>query len=289
MKPYLQELEDEAIFIIREAASTIEKLVMLYSIGKDSSVMLHLAEKAFAPAPIPFPLMHIDTGFKFPEMYKMRDEISKKHNLIIERNEEWISKNCNPKDLGCDVCCQHLKTDALLNALNKHGFVAAFGGSRRDEEASRRKEKIFSVRTNHKWEPKSQRPELWNLYNTMVRPNQSLRIFPISNFTELDVWDYILEENIPILDLYFSKLRNMKSIQGTLIADQSGELVKERYNCRFRSLGCVQCSGAVESNVQNVEDIIEELKDIRKSERQFRLIDKTSLNSLQRKKESGYF
>jgi len=281
MQKYLKELEEESIFILREAASTREDLVMLYSIGKDSSVMLHLAEKAFAPAPLPFPLMHIDTGYKFPEMYEMRDQIAKKHKLIVEHNPDWFTV-ANPVDLGCDVCCQHLKTEALLGALKKHGFKAAFGGARRDEEKSRAKERVFSIRTNNKWNPKNQRPELWNLYNTQTQENESLRIFPLSNWTELDVWEYIKEESIPVLDLYFSKERSLGP-NNTMVAD--GKMVK----CRFRSLGCIPCTGAAESDVYDVDGIIDELKGIRKSERQYRVIDQTSDSSMEKKKENGYF
>lgn len=288
MKKYLQELEDESIFIIREAASTTpEGLVMLYSIGKDSSAMLHIAKKAFDPAPLPFPLMHIDTGFKFPEMYVMRDEIAKSHKLIIEKNENWISKKCNPSSLGCDVCCSHLKTEALLNALKKHGFKKALGGARRDEEKSRAKERVFSVRTNDQWNPKNQRPELWKLYNTYTQENESIRIFPLSNWTELDVWEYIKEENIPVVDLYFAKERSMIEKGEALMLDLDGK-AKKRI-CRFRSLGCVQCTGAVESNVTDLDGIIEELQDIRKSERQYRIIDQTSDSSMESKKKMGYF
>ena len=290
MQRYLKELEDESIFIIREAASTIEKLVMLYSIGKDSGVMLHLAEKAFAPAPIPFPFMHIDTTFKFPEMYDFRDKIAEKHNLIIEENED-LPKRCTPLDRGCDVCCAHRKTEALLNALEKHGFTAAFGGARRDEEKSRAKERVFSIRTNNKWNPKSQRPELWKLYNTFTQENESLRIFPLSNWTELDVWKYIKEESIPVVDLYFAKDRFIDGARNdsVLISVPSNFLCSKLVKCRFRSLGCIPCTGAVESDVEDVDGIIEELKGIRKSERQYRIIDQTSDSSMEQRKAEGYF
>jgi len=290
MQKYLKELEEESIFIIREAASTIEDLVMLYSIGKDSTVMLHLAEKAFAPAPLPFPLMHIDTDWKFPEMYEFRDGIAERHNLIVERNED-LPKHCTPSERGCDVCCEHRKTKALLDALDKHEFKAAFGGARRDEEKSRAKERVFSIRTNNKWNPKAQRPELWKLYNTMTQENESIRIFPLSNWTELDVWEYIKKESIPVVDLYFSKERCMIERGGALLWDEyhttkhDSKIVK----CRFRSLGCIPCTGAVESEVDNVDGIINELKGIRKSERQYRIIDQTSDSSMEQKKQNGYF
>ena len=299
MQKYLKELEEESIFIIREAASTIEDLVMLYSIGKDSTVMLHLAEKAFSPAPLPFPLMHIDTDLKFPEMYKFRDQVAEKHNLIIEKNED-LPKHCTPQERGCDVCCQHRKTQALLDALEKHGFKAAFGGARRDEEKSRAKERVFSIRTNNKWNPKLQRPELWKLYNTLTQENESLRIFPLSNWTELDVWEYIKEESIPVVDLYFAKDRVMKEQNGALILSQNprwyvGQGMKslshgeKLVKCRFRSLGCIPCTGAVESDVTDVDGIIKELQGIRKSERQYRIIDQTSDSSMESKKKDGYF
>jgi len=291
MQKYLKELEEESIFIIREAASSIEDLVMLYSIGKDSTVMLHLAEKAFAPATIPFPLMHIDTGLKFPEMYAFRDRVAKKHNLIIEQNEN-IPKHCTPQDRGCDVCCEHRKTNALLEALDKHGFKAAFGGARRDEEKSRAKERVFSIRTNNKWNPKLQRPELWKLYNTLTQENESLRVFPLSNWTELDVWEYIKEESIPVVDLYFAKDRCMLSRCGDVLIWDDGHDTKVHskiVKCRFRSLGCIPCTGAVESDVEDVDGIIEDLRGIRKSERQYRIIDQTSDSSMQKKKEQGYF
>jgi len=289
MQKYLKELEEESIFIIREAASTIEDLVMLYSIGKDSGAMLHVAEKAFAPAPLPFPLMHIDTGFKFPEMYHMRDKIAEKHRLIVERNEKWIKKNCNPYDLGCDICCQHLKTEALLEALEKHKFKAAFGGARRDEEKSRAKERVFSIRTNNQWNPKAQRPELWKIYNTYTQENESLRIFPLSNWTELDVWEYIREENIMTVDLYFAKERPMLERGNALMLDTMHTEESKPIKCRFRSLGCTHCTGAVESDVTDLDGIVEELKDIRKSERQYRIIDQTSDSSMEAKKKQGYF
>jgi len=290
MQKYLKELEEESIFIIREAAATIEDLVMLYSIGKDSTVMLRLAEKAFAPAPLPFPLMHIDTDFKFPEMYEFRDRIAEKHNLIVEKNPD-LPENCTPEHRGCDVCCQHRKTLALLGALEKHGFRAAFGGARRDEEKSRAKERVFSIRTNNKWNPKSQRPELWSLYNTYTQENESIRIFPLSNWTEIDVWEYIKEENIPVVDLYFAKERCMVEKGNALMWDEShGTKYKSRLiKCRFRSLGCIPCTGAVESDVDSIDGIINELKGIRKSERQYRIIDQTSESSMQKKKENGYF
>ena len=289
MQRYLKDLEEESIFIIREASSTIEKLVMLYSIGKDSAAMLRIAEKAFAPAPIPFPLMHIDTGYKFPEMYKLRDEVSKKHKLIVEKNPKVYKYH--PDVHGCDVCCQFRKTDTLLVALKKHGFKAAFGGARREEEKSRAKERIFSVRTNNKWNPKTQRPELWKLYNTYMQEEESLRIFPLSNWTEIDVWEYIKVEDIPIVDLYFSKERCMYERDGILFWDNDHST---KYNdhivkCRFRSLGCMPCTGAVESDAEDIDGIIQELKDITKSERELRVIDKTYSGSMQEKKEKGYF
>lgn len=294
---HLEQLETEAIHIIRETVAGFKNPVMLYSIGKDSSVMLHLARKAFYPVKIPFPLLHIDTGFKFPDMIKFRDEFTKKIGvkLIVERNEKMISKGMHPQKYGVDVCCQHLKTQALLDALLKHNFDAAFGGARRDEEKSRAKERIFSIRGKMGgWNPKKQRPELWNTYNTELNENESMRVFPLSNWTEVDIWTYIQKEKIEIVPLYFAQKRKVIEKQGILIPvdDKSDFSDKENIKnvkCRFRSLGCSPCTGAVKSSVEDVSGIIEELIKAKKSERENRIIDFSSDSSMEDKKEKGYF
>ena len=291
----LQHLEAEAIHILREVAVSFRKPVMLYSLGKDSSVMLHLARKAFHPGPLPFPLMHVDTGFKFPEMYAFREEIAKAPDLrlIVEGNEEWIQKQCHPAVMGVDRCCSLLKTGALLQALAKHGFDAALGGARREEEKSRAKERIFSHRDCHgQWDPKNQRPELWDLYNTHISEGESVRVFPLSNWTELDVWQYIQLEGIPVVPLYFAREREVVRRGGILIPTgfgvEAGDTA-ERMSCRFRSLGCMPCTGAVASSATTLDEIILEVATARKSERENRVIDLTSDASMEQKKREGYF
>lgn len=301
---HLKQLEQESVHVIREVVAEFKNPVMLYSVGKDSAVMVRLAQKAFHPGRFPFPLMHIDTGYKFPEMYEFRDKFVDDigARLIVERNEEWIAKGAHPSSLGNDKCCQQLKTRALLDHLAKHGFDAAFGGARRDEEKSRAKERFFSVRDEFgQWDPKNQRPELWNLYNANIDDGESVRIFPLSNWTELDVWQYIKLEEIPIVPLYFSQLRKTIELNGIIIpcehkgtVDPKGKLglvdddIKE-VACRFRSLGCIPCTGAVKSEATTIDDIIQEVIDARRSERENRIIDLTSDSSMEQKKREGYF
>jgi sulfate adenylyltransferase subunit 2 len=301
---HLKQLEQESIHVIREVVAEFQNPVMLYSVGKDSAVMLRLARKAFHPGRFPFPLMHVDTGYKFPEMYEFRDKMAADlgARLIVERNEEWIAKGAHPSVLGTDKCCQQLKTRALLDALAKHKFDAAFGGARRDEEKSRAKERFFSVRDEFgQWDPKNQRPELWNLYNADIGEGESVRVFPLSNWTELDVWQYIKLENIPLVPLYFAQPRRTIDQNGIMLPadhletiDREGKLglteddVKVR-SCRFRSLGCIPCTGAVPSEAQNIDDIIDEVVAARRSERENRVIDLTSDSSMEQKKREGYF
>jgi len=289
MKKYLKQLESESIYIIREAYASFKNPVLLYSIGKDSGVMVKLCQKAFYPGKIPFPLMHIDTGFKFPEMYQFRDKFIVDNNLelIIHVNEKALATKCNPHDYGTETCCYNLKTQALLEGISDNNFDAAFGGARREEEKSRAKERIFSIRDkNGQWNPKSQKPELWNLYNTYIKNGETVRVFPLSNWTEIDIWNYIKEQNIPMVPLYFAKKRKMKKQEnGILVPDDRGEEVM----CRFRSLGCTPCTGAIESNAENIDDIIKELIDIDRSERENRLIDLSSDSSMEDKKKEGYF
>ena len=301
---YLKQLESESIHIMREVVAEFKNPVMLYSAGKDSSVMVRLAQKAFYPGKFPFPLMHVDTGFKFPEMYEFRNSFCKAigAQLIVERNEEWIAKGCHPLKIGVDKCCSYLKTGALLDALKKHGFDAAFGGSRREEEKSRAKERIFSLRDEFgQWDPKNQRPELWDLYNTRIGETTSMRVFPLSNWTEQDIWHYIKLENIPIVPIYFALSREITRCGNILIpvsatpeADNdmrngSGYEKKETVMCRFRSLGCIPCTGAIPSTASNIDDIIREVEAARKSERENRVIDLTSDSSMEQKKKEGYF
>ncbi|MBD3420546.1 MAG: sulfate adenylyltransferase subunit CysD [Chitinivibrionales bacterium] len=303
-RTHLKQLEDESIHIFREVASEFKNPLMLYSVGKDSSVMVRLAQKAFAPGKIPFPLMHIDTGYKFPEMYEFRDAFCKKIGvrLIVERNEEWIDKGSHPTRLGNDKCCGYLKTQALLNALRKHEADAAFGGARRDEEKSRAKERVYSVRDEFgQWDPKNQRPELWDLYNSHINEGESVRVFPLSNWTELDVWHYIKEEEIPIVPLYFARERKVLIRNNILIPLYSYDIVDpdkknpvqdgevQAVMCRFRSLGCIPCTGAVRSEATSMEQIIKEVEDAKKSERENRIIDLTSDSSMEQKKREGYF
>ena len=289
---YLKELESEAIFILREVVAEFKKPVMLYSVGKDSSVMLHLARKAFFPSKIPFPLLHVDTGYKFREMYEFRDSFTKEIgvNLIIYRNEDAIEKEFHPSKNGIAKCCGALKTQALLDALDKYNFNAAIGGARRDEEKSRAKERIFSFRdTFGQWNPKSQKPELWNIFNGEIDENESVRIFPLSSWTETDIWNYIKHEKIKITPLYFSKNRNMIIQDKSLIPAEGLENQRTTMvESRFRSLGCMPCTGAVRSNATNIDMIIEETIKAKRSERETRIIDHGS-NSMEDKKREGYF
>jgi len=301
---HLKQLEHESIHIIREVVAEFQNPVMLYSVGKDSAVMIRLAQKAFYPGKFPFPLMHVDTGYKFPEMYEFRDSYTRSigARLIVESNGQAIEKGLHPSQIGNDKCCQQLKTRALLDAIAKHGFDAAFGGARRDEEKSRAKERFFSVRDEFgQWDPKNQRPELWNLYNADIGDRESVRIFPLSNWTELDVWQYVKLEDIPLVPLYFSQQRPTLETGGITIpfeyldvVDPGGKLgltedQTETVSCRFRSLGCIPCTGAVRSDAENIDDIIQEVVDARRSERENRIIDLTSDSSMEQKKREGYF
>jgi len=294
---HLKELEAESIFIIREAAAEFAKPVMLYSIGKDSSVMLRLAQKAFYPGNIPFPLLHIDTSYKFPEMIEFRDWYAGQvgARLIVHANQKALNEGANPYVLGTQKCCGFLKTQALLDALAAGGFDAAFGGARRDEEKSRAKERVYSFRDNQgQWDPKNQRPELWNLYNGRHNQGESIRIFPLSNWTELDIWLYIQAESIPIVPLYFARDREVVQRGNSILLLQSGVrlLPGERaqtMKCRMRSLGCVPCTGAIRSDADTVPEIIEEMLAFRKSERENRVIDHDEEGSMETKKREGYF
>ncbi|WP_425456554.1 sulfate adenylyltransferase subunit CysD [Asticcacaulis tiandongensis] len=295
---HLRRLEAESIFIMREVAAEFKNPVMLYSIGKDSAVMLHLAMKAFYPSKPPFPLLHVDTTWKFREMISFRDETARRLGLelITHTNQDGVKDNINPFDHGSSVYTTVMKTDALKQALTAHGFDAAFGGARRDEEKSRAKERIFSFRTaNHGWEPKTQRPELWNLYNARIRPGESIRVFPLSNWTELDIWQYILSENIPIVPLYFAAPRPVVERNGQLIMvdDERFQLKAgekpEIKTVRFRTLGCYPLTAAVESNAATLEEIVAEMLVARTSERAGRLIDHDEAGSMEKKKREGYF
>jgi sulfate adenylyltransferase subunit 2 len=298
LPPHLQRLEAESIFIIREAIAQARNPVMLYSIGKDSSVMLELAKKAFSPGKLPFPLLHIDTRWKFQEMYRFREQIASQPGceLFVHINPDAIEKNINPFDHGSAVHTDITKTEGLKQSLNAHQFDAIFGGARRDEEKSRAKERIFSFRTkNHLWDPKNQRPELWNLYNTRVNPGESMRIFPLSNWTELDVWEYIYYQDIPVVPLYFSQIRPVVERNGMLLMVdddrfrlEPNEKIIERC-VRFRTLGCYPLTGAIESTATSVEDIIMELIQSQQSERQGRAIDTDANASMEKKKQEGYF
>jgi sulfate adenylyltransferase subunit 2 len=294
---HLRLLEAESIHIIREVASEFERPVMLYSIGKDSSVMLRLAQKAFYPGPLPFPLLHIDTGFKFREMLAFRDEMARSigARLLVWRNEPAIAAGTNPIVLDTKRCCGLLKTQALLDALRHYNFDAAFGGARRDEEKSRAKERIYSFRDSAgQWDPKNQRPELWNLYNARIHPGESIRVFPLSNWTEMDVWQYIHEEKIPVVDLYFAKERPMY-VRGDALLPIEQEFVAfpgekpQLVKSRLRSLGCSPCTGAIRSDAETIPDIIAELLSFRSSERANRAIDHDQEGSMEIKKREGYF
>ena len=297
-RTHLKKLEHESIHIIREVAASFKNPVMLYSIGKDSAVMLHLARKAFYPSRLPFPLLHVDTTFKFREMIEFRDRIAKEYDLdlIVHTNQEGVANNVNPFDHGSSLYTQIMKTDALKQALSEHGFDAAFGGARRDEEKSRAKERIFSFRNeNHGWDPKNQRPELWNLFNTRIKPGESIRVFPLSNWTEQDIWQYIKLENIPIVPLYYAKERPVVKRDGTWIMVDDERLplqpdeVPEQRLVRFRTLGCYPLTGAVESPAANLDEIFEEMLVARTSEREGRMIDHDDTASMEKKKREGYF
>jgi sulfate adenylyltransferase subunit 2 len=295
---HLKELEAEAIHIIREVAAEFENPVMLYSIGKDSSVMVRLAEKAFYPGKVPFPLMHIDSKWKFKEMIEFRDAYARENNwdLIVHYNKEAFEAGVGPFTHGSKVHTDTMKTHALLEGLDKYKFDAAFGGARRDEEKSRAKERIFSFRDKfHQWDPKNQRPELWDIYNTKVQKGESIRVFPISNWTELDVWQYIRLENIPIVPLYFAKERPMVKINGTLIMADDDRMPKEYRDkaemkmVRFRTLGCYPLTGAIESTARTIEEIVKEMMTVTVSERTTRVIDFDQEASMEQKKREGYF
>lgn len=297
-RTHLKHLEHESIHIIREVAASFKKPVMLYSIGKDSAVMLHLARKAFYPSRLPFPLMHVDTTFKFREMIEFRDRLAKEYDfdLIVHTNQDGVANNVNPFDHGSSLYTQVMKTDALKEALTAHGFDAAFGGARRDEEKSRAKERIFSFRNEqHGWDPKNQRPELWSLFNTRIKPGESIRVFPLSNWTEQDIWQYIMLEDIPIVPLYFAKERPVVKRDGTWIMVDDERLplapgeVPEQRLVRFRTLGCYPLTGAVESPAANLEEIFAEMLTARTSEREGRMIDHDDTASMEKKKREGYF
>ncbi len=302
MKPtlssYLRELESESIYIMREVAAEFRNPVMLYSIGKDSAVMLHLAMKAFYPAKPPFPIMHIDTTWKFREMIAFRDKEAKRLglDLIVYTNEQGVRDNISPVTYGSALYTDIMKTQALKQALEQHGFDAAFGGARRDEEKSRAKERVYSFRNaSHTWDPKRQRPELWHLANTHIKPGESVRVFPLSNWTELDVWTYIYLEDIPVVPLYFSAERPVIERDGMLmmvdderVPVDSDEAPAMR-RIRFRTLGCYPLTGAIESDAATVPEVIEELIAARTSERQGRVIDHDQSGSMEKKKQEGYF
>ncbi|HVX67968.1 MAG TPA: sulfate adenylyltransferase subunit CysD [Bryobacteraceae bacterium] len=294
---HLQALEAESIHIFREVAAEFARPVMLYSIGKDSSVMLRLAQKAFYPGRIPFPLLHVDTGFKFREMIEFRDRYTAEvgARLIVHRNESALAAGANPFRLGTQKCCGLLKTRSLLDALAEGGFDAAFGGARRDEEKSRAKERVYSFRDSAgQWDPKNQRPELWNLFNSRIDKGESIRVFPLSNWTELDVWHYIHLEKIPVVPLYFAKLREMIVRGDSLIPVENDARLApgekpQLVMCRMRSLGCTPCTGAVRSEADTVPKIIAELVGMRRSERENRIIDHDQEGSMEIKKREGYF
>lgn len=293
----LRQLEAESVHIIREVVAECENPVMLYSIGKDSSVMLRLAQKAFFPGKIPFPLLHVDTTYKFKEMYAFRQKMAEEvgFDLKVYTNEKAVKENANPFDLGTQKCCALLKTQALLEALREGGYDAAFGGARRDEEKSRAKERVFSFRDKFgQWDPKNQRPELWDLYNGRRDKGESIRVFPLSNWTELDVWTYIYLEKIPIVPMYYAAEREMIVREGQLIPMDGPIPLRpgekpEKVWCRFRTLGCYPCTGAVPSKALTLEEIIEEIMVARHSERVTRVIDHDADGSMEMKKREGYF
>ena len=295
---HLRELEAESIHIIREVAAELSRPVLLYSIGKDSQALLHLARKAFHPAPLPFPLLHVDTTWKFRAMYELRDRIAREPgiDLIVYKNQRALDQGINPFDHGSSKYTHALKTQALLDALALHGFDAAFGGARRDEEKSRAKERVYSFRDrNGQWDPRNQRPELWSLYNGRVDRGESIRAFPLSNWSELDVWQYVLEERIPVVPLYFAAERPVVVRDGNLIVvddDRFRFRLGERpilRRVRFRTLGCYPLSGAIESSATSVPEIIDEMQRSRHSERQGRMIDHDEEGSMELKKREGYF
>lgn len=296
--PHLANLEAESIYIIREVVAQAENPVMLYSMGKDSAVMLHLAQKAFYPAPLPFPLLHVDTRWKFQEMYQFREKLATKEGieLLVYINPDGVKMNMNPLDFGSALHTDMMKTEGLKQALDQYKFDVAFGGARRDEEKSRAKERVFSFRNaQHRWDPKNQRPELWSLYNGYKRADESVRVFPLSNWTELDIWQYIYRESIPLVPLYFAKKRPVIERDGMLLLVDDERLILsagekvELKNVRFRTLGCYPLTGAVESDAVNLQGIILELVESRVSERQGRAIDADSSASMEKKKQEGYF
>ena len=295
---HLKQLEAESIHIFREVAAEFDNPVMLYSVGKDSSVLLHLARKAFAPGKIPFPLLHIDTTWKFHEMITFRDEIAKKHdlNLLVHINPEGLKMNVGPFSHGSAKHTDIMKTAGLKQALNHYKFDAAFGGARRDEEKSRAKERVYSFRDeNHRWDPKNQRPELWNVYNAQINKGESIRVFPMSNWTELDIWQYIYMENIEIPSLYLAKPRPVVERDGVLIMVDDDRMplkegeTPEMRSVRFRTLGCYPLTGAVESTAATLPEVIQEMLLTKTSERQGRVIDHDSSGSMEKKKMEGYF
>jgi sulfate adenylyltransferase subunit 2 len=295
---HLKQLEAESIHIFREVAAEFDNPVMLYSVGKDSSVLLHLARKAFAPGTIPFPLLHVDTTWKFKEMISFRDQIAKKLNLnlLVHTNQEGVEQGVNPFSVGSAKHTDIMKTVALKQALNHYKFDAAFGGARRDEEKSRAKERVYSFRDeNHRWDPKNQRPELWNIYNSQINKGESIRVFPMSNWTELDIWQYIYSENIEIPSLYLAKPRPVVDRDGVLIMVDDERMplkegeVPQMKSVRFRTLGCYPLTGAVESKADTLPDVIQEMLLTKTSERQGRIIDSDSSGSMEKKKMEGYF
>ena len=294
---HLRTLEAESIHILREATAEFARPVMLYSIGKDSSVMLRLAQKAFFPGKIPFPLLHIDTSYKFPEMIEFRDTYARQigAELIVHKNQAALDARANPFSLGTQKCCGLLKTRSLLDALAEGAFDAAFGGARRDEEKSRAKERIYSFRDPlGQWDPRNQRPELWNIFNSRIDKGESIRVFPLSNWTELDIWLYIQAENIPIVPLYFAREREVVLRNGSIVLiHHANELLAgettQKLNCRMRSLGCVPCTGAIRSEADSVAKIVEEMVAFRRSERENRAIDHDEEGSMELKKREGYF
>ncbi len=298
LDPTLQALENEAIHIFREVAAEFERPVMLYSVGKDSSVLLHLAHKAFYPGKVPFPLLHIDTGWKFTQMLAFRDQVAQAHNLdlMVYTNPRGAKENITPFTYGSSRYTDIMKTEALRTALDAGKFDAAFGGARRDEEASRAKERVYSFRTpNHTWDPRSQRPELWSIYNGMIRQGESIRVFPLSNWTELDIWRYIQAEDIPIVPLYFAKPRPVVQRDGMMMLAEDerldllpGEQVQTK-DVRFRTLGCFPLTAAIQSHATSLDEIIDEVQSATVSERNGRAIDKDQSASMEKKKREGYF
>jgi sulfate adenylyltransferase subunit 2 len=295
---HLEQLEAESIYIIREVVAQFERPVFLYSIGKDSSCVLRLIQKAFYPGPFPLPVLHVDTAYKFPEMYEFRDKVARELglNLILHANEKALAEGANPYKLGTQRCCALLKTQGLLGALEQHKFDAAIGGARREEERSRAKERVFSFRDKHgQWDPRSQRPELWNIFNGKLNPGESMRVFPLSNWTERDIWHYILLEQIPIVPLYFAKKRKVVVRGNNLIPvidsdplTYEGQKIEE-VMCRYRSLGCYHCTGAIRSSASTLEEIVHEMTEVTTSERSNRVIDYDTDGSMEVKKREGYF